>query len=416
MTARQSPALPRPAAIAALFAGRGAYRAALWTSNLVLLGLWGPREFALYATATGVSGWLLALTSSGIEKAALALVPRRGGGGLIPLFALLAAAPFALVLLGWLALAAADPSGAPARYAAAAALACGLGCCAVMAGLNRVAGRPRVDVLAYLTLACAQAGGVLLVAWTGLGAHALLAVHVGVLVVLDVTLAARLAGGRLGDLIKGLLKGPFKGPAPAVPGGSPGPALRAAALLSAGEVTSVAASSVMFGYFAHLGDAHATSVFYVWSVALSVVTMGAGYLLRIVQPRVAVWIEGAGSGSARSAARRILVPAVAGGAALTAALAAAAAAGQRGPVATGCALLAEAALVAAVLPAFLLVENTDDGGRRRAALAACLQLAVTAAAGWFLVPAAESFGALLAYCAGEVVKGGVMLLSLRGAR
>ncbi|MER7506379.1 hypothetical protein AB0L05_29770 [Nonomuraea pusilla] len=412
MTARQSPALPRPAAIAALFAGRGAYRTALWTSNLVLLGLWGPGEFALYATATGVSGWLIALTSSGIEKAALALVPRRGGGGLIPLFALLAAAPFALALLGWLALAAADPSGAPARYAAAAALACGLGCCAVMAGLGRVAGRHRVDVLAYLTLACAQAGGVLLVAWTGLGAHALLAVHVGVLVVLDGTLAARLAGGRLGKLIKGLLRGR----APAVPGGSPGPALRAAALLSAGEVTSVAASSVMFGYFAHLGDAHATSVFYVWSVALSVVTMGVGYLLRIVQPRVAVWIEGAGSGSARGAARRILVPAVAGGAALTAALAAAAAAGQRGPVATACALLAEAALVAAVLPAFLLVENTDDGGRRRAAVAACLQLAVTAAAGWFLVPAAESFGALLAYCAGEVVKGGIMLLSLRGAR
>ncbi|NUP66613.1 MAG: hypothetical protein HOW71_31070, partial [Nonomuraea sp.] len=87
--------------------------------------------------------------------------------------------------------------------------------------------------------------------------------------------------------------------------------------------------------------------------------------------------------------------------------------GQRGVAVTGAALLAEAALTAAVLPAFLLVENTDDRGRRLAAVAACLQFAVVAAAGWFLVPAAAAFGALLAYCAGEVVKGGVMLATLR---
>ncbi|NUS05034.1 MAG: hypothetical protein HOV97_21020, partial [Nonomuraea sp.] len=96
-----------------------------------------------------------------------------------------------------------------------------------------------------------------------------------------------------------------------------------------------------------------------------------------------------------------------------AALAVALAGGQRGVAVTGAALLAEAALTAAVLPAFLLVENTDDRGRRLAAVAACLQFAVVAAAGWFLVPAAAAFGALLAYCAGEVVKGGVMLATLR---
>ncbi|GGT00627.1 hypothetical protein ACFFV7_31380 [Nonomuraea spiralis] len=389
---------PRLVAVtAALFAGRGAFRAALWTANLVLLGMWGADEFALYATANGVSGWLLALTSSGIEKAALALVPRRGGQGLRPLFMLLAATPFTLAVPVWLALAAADPGGAPARYAAAAAYACGLGCCAVMAALNRLRGRARADVFAYLTLAVAQASGVGLVAWTGMGANGLLAVHVGVLAVLNGVLAAGLLRRRPGAPGKGAYR----------------PAVRAAALLSVGEVTSVAATSVTFAYFAHLDDAQKTSVFYVWSVALSVVVMGVSYLLRILQPRVAVWIEGMGEAGARRMARRILAPAVPAGVVAVVVLSVLLAGGQRGVVATGAALLVEAVLTAAVLPAFLLVENTDDRGRRLAAVAACLQFAVVAAAGWFLVPAAAAFGALLAYCAGEVVKGGVMLATLR---
>ena len=148
MSVRLPPTL-RPLTVAALVGSRMAYRLAMYGAGVAFLVLWGEREFAMYAAATGAFGWLL-LASTGPEKAALAILPRARKAVLERLFILVAVTPFALTTIGYLGVRAGSGSGAMARYLAAAAVTAGVGCCAVLVALYRVRGRPHADSLAYL--------------------------------------------------------------------------------------------------------------------------------------------------------------------------------------------------------------------------------------------------------------------------
>ncbi|GII78475.1 hypothetical protein Sru01_34570 [Sphaerisporangium rufum] len=398
-------AAPRAPAVVALFAGRGAYRLGLYGSGVLLLDLWGAGTFAEYATATGVAGWLFALTSSGPEKAALTLVPRRGGAALEPSFARLAVLPFGLALLGWLAIAAAGPPGPAAVYAAACALACGVGSCTVLVALYRIRGRTRPDTAAYLAVAAAYGAAVAAVAWLGAGVHQVLALLVAVVAAVDAVLLYGLRAGR-----------PARPPDAA---GRPARrvarrmALRSALVLGVDEVAGTAGVALLYAALARHGDPVATSLFYALLLASAVVSTAQVYLLRIWQPRLVGWIEDSGGGGAVRAAGRILRPAAAAGAAATAGLAVlAVAAGPGRAVVLGvAAVVVEIALFAAAATAGYLMENLGAAGRRATARAAVVQLVVTGGAGWALVPVAGAAGGVLALCAGLVVKCALLAVS-----
>jgi hypothetical protein len=401
--ARALPAgLPRPRVVAALFTGRGAYRLAVYGAGLGLLALWGEAEFAGYATATGATAWVAALLAGGVEKAALALVPRPDGGSLRRLFGLLAVGPFGVLTAGWLAIAAVDPGGAAARYAAAAALTAGVGGCAVLVALYRLRGAPHVDALAHLGIAAAHAAVVALVAVARLGAHAVLAVLVGVLALVD---AALLAG----------LWPDLRGAGAARPARTA--ALRAAVVLGAGELLAMVAGSLLFALFALAGDAARTSRFYVLLVVSSAVAVGWAYALRLAQPSLVGWLLRVGPAGGWRRARRLVDAALLAGAPAAAGLLVAGLVAGPGGWLAVAALAVEIGLYAVATTAAVVLENIDAPGRRWSAAGAVAHVATVAAAGWWLVPAAGAAGGLGALVAGELVRMAVLRgLVTRAAR
>jgi hypothetical protein len=392
------PGTLRPRTVAELVGGRAAYRLATYAAGIVLLSLWGSTEFALFAAAVGAVGWVFVLTSSGPEKAALALVPRTDGAMLERTFVWLAVVPFAAISLGTAALMVSDVGPTVRVYAAATAASAGVGCCAVLVGLYRLRGRPRADALAYCSIAGGFALAVTLAAGAGFGVLGVLAVLWAVPTAVAATLLA------------GLLRRP--GPAGATRG-SVLEALRAAAVLGVSEVLGTAAVSVLFAVLALIGDATETSRFYLLMIVGGGFATGWSYLLRLVQPRVAARLEREGQIVGWHWVGRLSRwTAVAGGAATAAAIAVGYVRGPGWPAAVF-ALLLEMALYAAVTAALLVVENTDAHGRRSSAAAALVQFATVAAAAFWLVPVAGAAGALAALCVGVVARA-VLLIRFAG--
>ncbi|MFY1693728.1 hypothetical protein [Plantactinospora sp. WMMB782] len=386
MTAAVQP--PGPRTVLALMAGRGAYRAASYGSGLVLLALWDADEFAGYAAAVGSVTWLTLLVASGPEKAALALLPRPGGARLERLFVTLAVLPFGGCLALWLPLAATGTTPA-ARYAAAAALTSGIGCCTVLVGLHRLRGRPLVDAAAFAGLAAGYGATLGLAVRPGITAEQALTVLVAVVGVIAVAL--------LGGLVHRL--------PPIRPGRSARlGAIRAAALLGVGELLSAASVSLLYALFATTGDAAATSLFYLLLVVSAVLSAGWGYLLRIRQPSVVAWLLRSGPAAGWRLAGRLLGAALTLGVPLAAALAVAIVLDVPAVVLGPAAVALELAVFGTGLTALLVLENIDTGGRRWSAAGAVIQFLVVAATGWFLVPAAGAVGGFAALIAGELTK------------
>ncbi|MEV6521891.1 hypothetical protein AB0M43_08135 [Longispora sp. NPDC051575] len=372
--------------VVTLIAGRGAYRIAQQVSEVSLLALWGAHGFAPYAAATGISAWLFALTSSGVEKAALTLIPRGDGPGLERFFHRLALVPLTVCLLGWLGATAVQPGGSAARYAAAATLATGIGCCAVQVALFRLRGLPHADAVAYSAIAASYGCGVLLVAATGARAPAVLAFLAGAVTLVNVVLALRL-----------------RPPGPRLATGA-WPAARAAAVLTVGEALAIASVSVLYAELAALSTPEQVSLFYL--LVLGPVACGVlwGYLLRIWQPRTVAWLRSHGPEAGVLLARRVLrwlLP--------PAALATGVLVVRPHPVAIG----VEIALSAGCVFCVYLMENLDARWRRGSAGTAVAQCATVAVAGWLLVPGAGAVGGIVAVAAGYVVQGGVLWLLLR---
>jgi phenylacetate-CoA ligase len=187
------------------------------------------------------------LTSSGPEKAALALIPRAGGRALERLFIGLAVVPFAAATLAYAVLTAARVAGTVREYVAATAGAAGVGCCAVLVALYRLRGRPRADALAYCAIAAGFGLAVALAAGARLGVG-------GVLAVLWAVTAL---------IVAVLLAGLLRHPGPTGAGRkSTVEAVRAAAVLGVSEIVSAGSVSILYTVLALVGEATETSRFY----------------------------------------------------------------------------------------------------------------------------------------------------------
>lgn len=393
MTTTTAPhTLPSVGTVASLLAGRLVYRLGMYGAGLALLALWGPEQFAVYATATGAAGWLFALTASGPEKAALVLLPRAGGAGLERRFIGFAVTP-AVVLTCVVAVTWGTVSPSWSRFLLAAALSTAVGGTAVLVALHRIRREPWADVVAYLTVAAGYAVAVVFAATTDAGVdevlRVLLAVALGVVLVLVLRLWPRTTAD----------------PAP--------PELRreswrAAGVLGVGELLGMAAFSVLFADFAVADDARQTSLFYVLVVVSSCFSVGLLYVLRLLQPHVVSRSEAHGEAATWRVARRILVGLLVLGAPAAAACAVMATRLDHAVV-PWAALALELALFATVAVAVLLLESSGGRGRGWSAVSAVVEFLVVAAAGWWLVHHAGAAGAFTALALGVLARTAVLL-------
>ncbi|MEV6967990.1 hypothetical protein AB0M47_23050 [Hamadaea sp. NPDC051192] len=411
--------LPRPRIVAALLAGRGAYRIATYAGGLALLNLWGPDDFAAYATAVGALAWLTQLVSSGPEKAALNLVPLRGGAGLAQFFRTLVVSALCLSLLAGLL------SGA-GRYGAAGVVAVGVGSATVLVALYRLSGQPLADSLGFFGLAATYALAVV-AAYLGAGPHdVLLLLGAGTLAV-NAVLLARLrlpaappstasdaaappaaAGAQASTPPDAAVSG-AEAQASASPEVSRAAALRAVAVLGTADILGVLGVSVLYLAFAAADRPAETSLFYLLVVVSAAVSTGWGYLLRLAQPTVALRIERAGESAAWSATRRSLIWTIGLGlpAAITVGVL------GRSAVWAYVALTIEILLYAGNAVSALLLEASGARGRRWSAAASIGQLAAVAGTGWLLVPPAGATGGIAALIAGELARALLMLALTR---
>ncbi|MDN5893672.1 MAG: hypothetical protein L0H93_06555 [Nocardioides sp.] len=396
----EAPTGPRPATMASLLAGRVVYRAALYGAGLALLALWGPHEFALYATATGATSWLFALTSSGPEKAALALLPRSGAAGLERFFITVGLVPFIILTLTAALFALFTPLPI-ARYAIAAALITGIGTCALLVALHRLRGQHRADLSCYLLISLGYGVAVAVVATTGASYGLVLGLLLGVVLVLVAILLAHLL--------------PLTSRRPVAPS-LRRDAWRATGLLGVGELLGTAAISVLYAWFAIEDDAHQTSLFYVLVVFTSSFSVGLLYLLRLIQPQVSRYCERHGESTAWRLARRILWILLVTGIPLTATTAFVAVHVSRGPIVAIVAVALEMALFGAVAVAVLVLENSGHSGRAWSATGAAAEFCSVAALGWWLVPHTGAAGAMVAICAGSLVKAAIIVRASPEAR
>lgn len=385
--------LPGIRVVAVLLAGRGVYRLVFYAAGLGLLTLWGPDEFARYATATGAVAWLSALLAGGAEKAALALIPRPEGTQLPRWFAVLAVGPTAVLSLGWLGVLVAGGPESVTRYAAASALTAGIGGCAVLVALYRLRGAHYRDALTYLLLAGVQAAVVGVVAVTRIDAHAVLALLVGAVVLVDF----------------GLLAGLWR----QLPAGWPArpvalTAARATVMLGSAEVLSTVSISVLYALFELVGDTRGTSLFYTLLLVSSIVSVGWAYLLRLVQPSLVSWLLRAGPTAGWRRAAQILDATLLLGLPTAVVLLVMAARAGGG---LGLAVVAQAVeifLFIAAMAAAVVLENIDAVGRRWSAASALLHVCLVTGLGWWLVPAAGAAGAVIALVFGELIRAGFM--------
>lgn len=383
--------VPRAATVLSLLFGRVSYRVGMYGAGLALLALWGPEQFALYATATGAAGWLFALSSSGPEKAALVLLPRYGAAGLERRFLALAVLPsMALSLLAaaaWFAL----PLSS-SRFFLAAALSTAVGGCAVLVGLHRLRGEPGADIITYLVIACGYAVAVAVAALTDVGVGGVLWLLLTVALLVLATLALRLWPRSHRAPVPARLRVEF---------------WRAVSVLGIGELVGMVAFSMLFAFFAVADDPHETSLFYVLVVATSCFSVGVLYFLRLLQPHVVARSEAHGESVSWRTARRLLLALLAAGAPASVLCAVLAVQVDRA-WAAWVALVLEMALFGLVSVAILLLESSGARGRGWSAAAAVVELLVIAATGWWLVQAAGAAGAFVALSLGIVVKAGLL--------
>lgn len=387
--------LPRPRVVATLLAGRGTFRLAAYGSGLVLLALWGPEEFARYATAVGAVAWLAAVQAGGPEKAALALIPRPDGAALERFFLRLAVVPFAVLATGWLLLAVVAPAATATRYAAAAAVAGGIGCCGILVALYRLRGAPYLDAVAFVGAAAAYGVAVALVAVAGLTAEAVLAVLVG-------GMALIVAGLVLG------LRRDRTDARPTRPAARA--ALRAASVLGAGGLLATLAVSVLYAMFAITGDAVQTSLFYVLMVFSSVLAVGWQYVLRLAQPPLVGWLLRVGAVGGWRLTRRVLGLALLAGVPVAAVLAVLGLLTGPSRWLAAVTVAVEVSLFTASTAAAVVLENIDAPGRRWSLTGAVAHFLAVVGTGWWLVPAAGALGAAGALLIGELCRA----LVLRG--
>lgn len=373
---------------APLFAGRLTYRAAMYGAGVVLVALWGPQEFAVYASATGAVGWVFALASSGPEKAALVLVPRAGGRALERTFVVWACLPWAVCCGATAVVALTSPATALA-YLVAATTATAVGGAAVTVSLFRMWGEPAADYGTYVMLALTYVVTVLAAMLGGLGARAalgLLAASSSAVLVVMVAQAWRRC-----DQVRPPRRLRME-------------AVHASVVLGAGELLSMAGVSAVFAMMALAGDDRQISLFYLLMMVTSSFSVGYLYALRLWQPHLSRQLERDGAGAAdRRAGRTLVVVLCLAVPALILLVAVNVTTGASDIVAVA-ALVIEMLCFGGVGWAVVLVETASARGRGWSAAGAVGQLLAVVSAGWWLVPAGGAGGGLTAILAGITVR------------
>lgn len=384
-----------------LLGGRAAMRGGQWIAGGALLAIWGADAFAPYAAALGLTGWLLTLSASGTEKAALTLLPTFGGAALRRRLLLIAVTPLAVaVLVGALAAPWAD-----ARTVwPAAVYSTALGLTMVLAAMLRLDRRPAWDVGAFVGIGTAHVATIAVARWTGSGPVGVLWLLAGAACTAALVTYVAVAARR----------------APVERRALPGRArtVETVALMGAVEVVNTVGIAIVYAILRRQAAPAETSTLYIALLLSQAITGAYLYLLRLVVPRTAV--RGAAAPVRATVAASVLARRTALVSAVPAGVATVVAWSFTGTgvvrwLLIGALVIAGVAVFASVSYASLLLETRDASGRRAATLAAVMGMAGVAGIAVALVGRAGAVGALVAMLGGSVVHAVTLWLVTRRA-
>jgi hypothetical protein len=387
-----SAALPRPAALLRLVAGRGMFRISAQLMAIALVGVWGGHTFAVFANAVGLFMWL-PQTIAAPEKAALKVLPRTRL--LTPVLArmvlVLAAAPVLALLAVLVAVTVVAPTSVAAVYLAAATWGCGNGLLMTVSGLHRLRGRPSLDAAAFGASAAVlviATGTTWLVGWAP-------QLHLLSLVLGNVLVTTAAIAALPSDWLR--------------PG--PGPQhrlfpklIRTTALLGISDVVDVLSTSVVFLALAASGQIVDSGPLYLALLASAAVCQLIFFLLRVAQPATSARLRGTGGAAGRVRALGLLRRAERCGIGFAVVFAVAALVpGTRGwllgdggslPVVLGVLVCVELVLYVAMMYAGYLLENTNSAILVVTSSAALIGLLATGVFAAVLVPALGAVGGI----------------------
>ncbi|MER6608257.1 hypothetical protein ABT282_20680 [Streptomyces sp. NPDC000927] len=385
---------PTVGLLTSLLAGRAAFRLALVGANAALLASWGQGPYAHYAGAMGTAQVLTTITSLGIEKSALKLVPRarRTGGRLITVFLACALALTGAVVL-WLGCAVVlVPSGDHRMAALLAGLyAALLGLNTVLVGLCRALGRNRADIANFAALSLIIVAGTALTTLLDWGPVAFIGWILGGTALLDLAHLPALYRAAARPVRRRLVA----------------PAVGTSLLMASGDVAASGTLSLLFALLGASGHHEQGGHLYLMVLASSVLLNGFGYLLRLFQPHVSLTLRGVTDTRLdRRVVRRLPQVAVAGILWTPAALLLTRHAEQSGLVSPPVAVLL---LYVLCVPLFFavgslnyLLENATTRTLRVTAAGSVAGLVCAVLLGLVLVPALGALGAVTALVAGEI--------------
>lgn len=382
--------------LCSLIAARATFRLVLYGANIALLTCWGAGVYGRYAAASGVLLWVMTIAQAGPEKAALKLIPRGGDGRaamLTTLRFIIRLAPLALLVPAVLAIALA-PRGTGALYAAAAAQGVALGLNMAAVAVQRALGRTGRDLVNF---------GLLSIIWVVLTAVTVALAVAPVLYLLCLCLSTM-------TVTELTMRG-----TPVTPSGTHrSRALRSlgetAAMMSVYDVAGNAALSVAFLVLPLSGHADQSGVLYLalagWGLALSLIV----YVARVFQPRLSVWLAGAGSVSGRRQARVLARWALRLNLAWLAAAAVVIAVADLSGLTAGASavaglsalILSRSVIWGLMFASISLLENSDHDALRAVAKGAAAGLVVVVAVSAVVIPAFGAAGAIWAMATDEL--------------
>ncbi|MGA5468879.1 hypothetical protein ACPCUK_08615 [Streptomyces arboris] len=406
---------PTLRSLASLLAGRTAFRLALLGANAVLLARWGEAGYEPYAAAMGTAQVLTTLTTLGIEKSALKLVPRalRTGPQLITVLlvsALLLTGAAVLWLVGTALFVQSGSSGSSGGFGGspvalgllAGLYAALLGLNTVLVGLCRSLDRNRADVLNFAALSlvvATGAGGVSLLGW---GPVAFTGWILGGTALLNLAQLPALYRATGRPVRVGVVR----------------PVMTTSALMACGDIAASGTVSLLFVLLGASRHHEQTGHLYLMILASSVLLNGFGYLLRLFQPHVSLTLRSVDPASLDRRVVRRLLPVAAVGAVWSAgSLWLMWSAEQAGlvppPVAVLLLYVLGIPLIFTVGSLNYLLENATPHTLRATAVSALGGLVCAVLLGLFLVPALGALGAVTALTAGEVAHAVLARLLLR---
>ena len=412
-----SVAMPRPAVILRLVAGRSTFRLGIQVMSVALVAVWGAADFSQYANALGLCAWL-PLAVSTPEKAALKVLPRTRllTSALARMTIWLSAAPLVGLLGVLVPVALAAPTSTATMYLAAATWACGTGLLMTVSGLHRLRGRPSLDAVAFGVSAAVLLAVTALTWFTGWAPQFhLLSLVLGIVVVNCCALAALPREWiRPGTSLR---RGLF-------------PALaRTISLLGVSDVVAAFGTSLVYAVLAATGQVTDSGPLYLAMLASNMVCQLVFYLLRVAQPATSARLRGPGGAAGRLRALGLLHRAERFGIVFAVVFAVVAVvpatrallgdngvAGARVAVVLGVLALCEVTVFITVMYAGYLLENTDNkvlAVTSSSALVGLLAMGVLAVA---LVPVLGAVGGLAALVLAPAVRAYAMRRMLLRAR